>query len=467
MPDTNSEIVDETNRGLLLEASLADSPRGQHATTLTAHLRDAIRNGMLRTGTRLPASRSLAADLGVSRGVVVRAYEQLAAEGYVNSRQGRGTEVAAAPRPPASAAAPSPRPPTNPGLPTGALFPRTEWLRATDRAIAGLPDSEFGYPDPAGLPRLREELAAYLGRARSLIADPGRVVVVNGFGQAVRLITEVLIGSGGREIGVEDPGSVGLTEQLTRAGVACRPIPVDEEGIRVDRLARSGLRAVIVTPAHQFPTGVVMSPERRHALLAWARVTGGLIIEDDYDAEFRYDRSPVGALQGLGPDDVIYGGSVSKTLSPALRLGWLVLPERLVTPVVEAKYDADLGTNTLAQATLTEFLAAGSLDRHIRRAGSRYRERRDTLVSAFRALLPDWRVTGTAAGLHVLVHPPPDADETEAARLAQKCGLDARPLSRYAVATIRPGLVIGYGHQRPDTLAGAVRDLAECYSSRC
>lgn len=467
MPSANSGVIDESNRGRLLEASLADSPRGHQATTLMAQLRDAIRNGSLRTGTRLPASRSLAADLGVSRGVVVRAYEQLAAEGYVNTRQGRGTEVAAVPRPVASTPAPSARPPTNPGLPTGALFPRAEWLKAAGRAVSAMPDSEFGYPDPAGLPRLREELATYLGRARALIADPRRIVVVHGFGQAVRLIADVLKGRGVHEVGVEDPGSVGLREQLTRAGTVCRPVPVDEEGVRVDALTRSGLRAVIVTPAHQFPTGVVMSPERRHALLAWARDTGRLVIEDDYDAEYRYDRTPVGALQGLGPDDVIYGGSVSKTLAPALRLGWLVLPERLVTSVIEAKYDADLGTGALEQATLAEFIAAGSLDRHIRRTGLRYRERRNSLVATFRTQLPGWLVTGTAAGLHILVHPPHTADEVETARLAQRCGLDARPLGEYAVAGTRPGLVIGYGRQRPEALAAAVRDLATRYSSRC
>src|SRR5690606_29587542 len=209
---------------------------------------------------------------------------------------------------------------------------------------------------------------------------------------------------GVREIGVEDPGSVGLRDQLTRAGLACRPVPVDGDGLRVDALAASGLRAVVVTPAHQFPTGVVMSPERRHALVRWARDAGGLVVEDDYDAEFRYDRTPVGAVQGLAPDAVVYGGSVSKTLAPALRIGWLVLPERLVGPFAEAKYATDLATGIWEQATLADFLACGAMDRHIRRMVTQHRRRRDRLVAEIAAALPGWTVTGTAAGMHLVVH---------------------------------------------------------------
>lgn len=415
----------------------------------------------MRAGTRLPASRALAADLGVSRGVVVRAYEQLTAEGYLRARRGRGTEVAPVRNPTGSGPLPSARPASNPGLPAGALFPRAAWLRSATRALADLPDADLGYGDPAGHPRLRHELSAYLGRVRALIAPAERIVIVNGFGQAGRLVAEVLMSRGVREIGVEDPGSVGLREQLTRTGIACRPVPVDSDGIRVDLLAGSGLRAVIVTPAHQFPTGVVMSPDRRHALLRWAHDTGGLVIEDDYDAEYRYDRTPVGAIQGLGPDAVIYGGSASKTLAPGLRLGWLVLPADLVSPVTEAKYAADLGSGIWEQITLADFLASGEMDRHIRRTATRYRVRRDRLVTELATRLADWTVTGTAAGLHVVVHPPAGSDESALAALATRCGLDARPLSRYAVGGLdRPGLVIGYGHQRPDAIAEGVAALA-------
>jgi GntR family transcriptional regulator/MocR family aminotransferase len=427
-----------------------------------AHLRDAIRSGSLREGTRLPATRTLAADLRVSRGVVVRAYEQLTAEGYLQTRQGSGTEVAAVPEAADSHLELAPRPPTNPGLPAGSLFPRTEWLRAAHRALIDLPDADLGYPDPAGLPRLRDELSTYLGRVRALIANPERIVVVNGFGQSCRLIADVLLSRGTTEIAVEDPGSIGLREQLTDVGMTCRPIMVDEQGIRVDLLARSGLRAVVVTPAHQFPTGAVMSAERRHALLDWARESEALVIEDDYDAEYRYDRTPIGALQGLGPEEVVYGGSVSKTLAPALRLGWLVLPENLVADVRDAKYTADLGTSVLDQATLAEFLASGAMDKHIRRTSPRYRERRDRLVAELGRRLPSWTVTGTAAGLHLVVHLPSAVDEAETVRLAQRCGLDARPLSSYAAtAPDRSGLVIGYGHQRTDALARAAAALAD------
>jgi GntR family transcriptional regulator/MocR family aminotransferase len=462
MERANSRSVDETNIGnLLLEVSVAEAARGQQTSSLMAQLRSAIRTGSLREGTRLPATRTLAADLGVSRGMVVRTYEQLTAEGYLHTRQGSGTEVAAVPHLSESGLRLPPRPPSNPGLPAGGLFPRKEWLRSVNRAIAELPDPDLGYPDPAGLPRLRDELSSYLGRVRALIANPERIVVVSGFGQACRLVVEVLMERGIHEIGIEDPGSSGLREQLARVGMACRPVPVDEQGLQVGHLERSRLQAVVVTPAHQFPTGVVMSPARRHALLEWARDTGGLVIEDDYDAEYRYDRTPVGALQGLGPESVIYGGSVSKTLAPALRLGWLVLPEQLVSAVRDAKYTADLGTSVLEQATLADFLASGAMDRHIRRTSLRYRERRDRLVTQMRVRLPGWTVTGTAAGLHVVIHPPAQYDEADLVRRAQRAGLDARPLRSYAVAKLdRPGLVIGYGHQHPDALASAVVELA-------
>jgi GntR family transcriptional regulator/MocR family aminotransferase len=436
-------------------------PRGRQASALITRLRDAARGGTLPTGTRLPPSRVLAQDLGVSRGVVVRVYEQLSAEGYLTARQGSGTEVAAVPRQPRPVPLPPARPPSNPGLPAGAQFPRAEWLRSAQRALAELPDADLGYGDPAGYSKLRAELSAYLGRVRALIAPPERIVIVNGFGQASRLLAEVLAGRGIHEIGLEDPGSAGLREQLSRAGVTCVPVPVDAQGVCVDALGDSGVRAIVVTPAHQFPTGVVMSAERRHALLTWARATGGLVIEDDYDAEFRYDRTPVGAVQGLGPDVVVYGGSASKTLAPGLRIGWLAVPNNLVSAVAAAKYAADLGSDIWTQATLADFLARGELDRHIRVMTIRYRALRDRLVAELADRLPDWSVTGTAAGLHMVIHPPDGSDEVALARIAQQAGLDARPLGGYAVGgTGRPGLVVGYGHLRPGAAASAVAEMA-------
>jgi GntR family transcriptional regulator/MocR family aminotransferase len=460
VPRSTSGIVDGTTSGLLLEVDLAGAARGRQAEALADQLRRAVRTGTLPIGTRLPASRSLAADLGVSRGVVVRAYDQLVAEGYVAGRRGSGTIVAGGtdPGPPAPL-----RPVTrssNPGLPSGGTFPRVEWARCAARALATLTDAELGYGDPAGLPHLREELARYLGRVRAVLAPPERVVVVNGFAQASRLVAEVLRGGGTTRIAVEDPGSIGLRDQFTASGLTCVAVPVDGEGMQVDALAASGVRAVVVTPAHQFPTGAVTSPPRRHALLEWARSCGGLVVEDDYDAEFRYDRSPIGALQGLGPDVVLYGGSVSKTLAPGVRLGWLVVPEHLVATYRDAKYTADLARGVLDQATFAELLASGEMDRHIRRMAVEYRRRRDHLVAAVTASLPGWEVTGAAAGLHLVLHPPGGDDEA-LARQAQACGLDARALSRYSLGSPRwPGLVVGYGHQPPARLTAAIEALA-------
>jgi GntR family transcriptional regulator / MocR family aminotransferase len=460
VPRSTSGIVDGTTSGLLLEVDLTGAVRGRQAEALADQLRRAVRTGTLPIGTRLPASRSLAADLGVSRGVVVRAYDQLVAEGYLAGRRGSGTIVAGGtdPGPPAPL-----RPVTrssNPGLPSGGTFPRVEWARCAARALATLTDAELGYGDPAGLPHLREELARYLGRVRAVLAPPERVVVVNGFAQASRLVAEVLRGGGTTRIAVEDPGSIGLRDQFTASGLTCVAVPVDGEGMQVDALAASGVRAVVVTPAHQFPTGAVTSPPRRHALLEWARSCGGLVVEDDYDAEFRYDRSPIGALQGLGPDVVLYGGSVSKTLAPGVRLGWLVVPEHLVATYRDAKYTADLARGVLDQATFAELLASGEMDRHIRRMAVEYRRRRDHLVAAVTASLPGWEVTGAAAGLHLVLHPPGGDDEA-LARQAQACGLDARALSRYSVGSPRwPGLVVGYGHQPPARLTAAIEALA-------
>jgi GntR family transcriptional regulator / MocR family aminotransferase len=460
VPRSTSGIVDGTTSGLLLEVDLTGAARGRQAEALADQLRRAVRTGTLPIGTRLPASRSLAADLGVSRGVVVRAYDQLVAEGYLAGRRGSGTIVAGGtdPGPPAPL-----RPVTrssNPGLPSGGTFPRVEWARCAARALATLTDAELGYGDPAGLPHLREELARYLGRVRAVLAPPERVVVVNGFAQASRLVAEVLRGGGTTRIAVEDPGSIGLRDQFTASGLTCVAVPVDGEGMQVDALAASGVRAVVVTPAHQFPTGAVTSPPRRHALLEWARSCGGLVVEDDYDAEFRYDRSPIGALQGLGPDVVLYGGSVSKTLAPGVRLGWLVVPEHLVATYRDAKYTADLARGVLDQATFAELLASGEMDRHIRRMAVEYRRRRDHLVAAVTASLPGWEVTGAAAGLHLVLHPPGGDDEA-LARQAQACGLDARALSRYSLGSPRwPGLVVGYGHEPPARLTAAIEALA-------
>lgn len=448
----------------LLALSLDGVPRSERSEELARRLRGAVRGGSLPPGTGLPPTRSLASDLGVSRGVVVRAYDRLVAEGYLVAVQGRGTAVAElgsghiGERTP-----PRPEPVTNPGLPSGALFPRKAWVRAVEVALTSMTDAEFGYGGPAGHPRLRAALSGYLGRVRGLVAPVDRMVIVNGFAQTSRLVADVLVARGQRPLGVEDPGSAGLRAQVERAGLRCVGVPVDREGIDVEALRRTGVRAVVVTPAHQFPTGAVLSAQRRHELIAWARETGGLIIEDDYDAELRYGRAPVGALQGLAPDVVLYGGSVSKTLAPGLRLGWIVAPETWVGAFVDAKYDADLATGVIDQLALAELFTSGDFERHLRRVAAVYRERRDRLVASVESWLPDWQVRGGAAGLHVVLHPPTGCDLAEATMVAAgtAAGLDARGLGRFALDSCPPaGLVLGYGARTAAGLEQAVERLA-------
>jgi GntR family transcriptional regulator / MocR family aminotransferase len=462
--ESTAAMIDGTNSGLRIE--LADvRAHGTRDLTggLAEALRRAVRGGRLPAGTRLPASRSLAADLEVSRGVVVRAYEQLVAEGYLHAHTGRGTVVSEV-HTAAGGAPPPVRPfePGNPGVPALGSFPRAEWLRALETAMRSLPDAELGYGDPRGHPRLRRALAAYLGRTRAVVAPLDRIVVTGGFAQAARLVAEALVRHDVTAVGVEDPGSVGVVETMRVGGLVTRPVPVDEHGIDVGVLAASDLQAVAVTPAHQFPTGAVLAPARRTALLEWATTRGTVVIEDDYDAEYRYDRSPVGALQGLAPDRVVYGGSISKTLAPGLRLGWLVAPAWLATTLTEVKHWADIAEPVLDQVALAVFIETGALDRHIRRMAARYAARRRALLTAVDRHLPGWSVTGVAAGLHAVLVParpvPVDALETMAHAPG---GLAAIPLAAYAQAVRpRPGLVVGYGAVTTDRIERGIAAMA-------
>jgi GntR family transcriptional regulator/MocR family aminotransferase len=462
--ESTESVINGTNPGLYIE--LGDlGTRGSRALAegLADALRHAVRGGRLPAGTRLPASRSLAADLAVSRGVVVRAYEQLVAEGYLQAHTGRGTVVSDVHTEPGAAPAPvRPFEPGNPGVPALGAFPRTEWLRALETAMRSLPDAELGYGDPRGHPRLRRALAAYLGRTRAVVAPLDRIVVTGGFAQAARVIAETLVRHDVRGIGVEDPGSVGVVETFRIGGLETHPVPVDEHGIDVDVLAASGLRAVSVTPAHQFPTGAVLAPTRRTALLEWATANDAVVVEDDYDAEYRYDRSPVGALQGLAPDRVVYGGSISKTLAPGLRLGWVVAPAWLATTLTEVKHWADIAEPVLDQVALAVFIETGALDRHIRRTAVRYAERRRALLAAVAAHLPGWEVTGVAAGLHaVLVPPRPLPPAALDAMAHAPGGMRAIPLSAYAQsARPRPGLVVGYGSLTTDRIERGIAAMA-------
>ncbi|MEW2809269.1 PLP-dependent aminotransferase family protein [Streptomyces massasporeus] len=457
---------------LLLPA--ASAPARTRGRSLQAALREAVRSGRLAPGTRLPSSRDLAADLGVSRGLVTDAYEQLTAEGYLRSGRGAGTWVGAAvrcARPRAHDLAPrSPgaRADFVPGTPDLALFPRAAWAAAQRGVLAELPHQELGYPDPRGLPGLRTALAELLVRRRGVVADPERIVVVSGVAQATTLLGFALHARGVRTVGVEDPGSPQHDALYASAGVTAVALPLDDEGVALEPLRSSGVRAVVTTPAHQFPTGLAYSARRRAELLDWARSVDGIVLEDDYDGDFRYDRAPVGALQGLDPDHVAYTGSVSKSLAPGLRLGWLLVPESWTEEVVERKRTMDLGHPALDQALFARFLERGDYDRQLRRCQRAYRDRRDALVAALDAHFPGSEVSGIAAGLHVIATLPQryGPEERFLARVAQ-AGVAVRPLSAYAHAPagaegdkeIR--LVLGYAHVPPVRIAEGVRLMAE------
>ncbi|MFF6802442.1 aminotransferase class I/II-fold pyridoxal phosphate-dependent enzyme [Streptomyces sp. NPDC012616] len=421
-------------------------------------LRDAVREGRLAPGSRLPATRRLAAETGISRNTVKAAYDQLVAEGYLTARQGSGTRVAALPSAaadPLDAAtrAREPRFDLRPGSPDVGTFPAAAWLRALRRAIATAPSLAYDYGDPRGRIELRTALSEYLGRARGVIAPPERIVVTSGYVQGLALLTRVL--DGGR-VAMEDPGLPFHREVVTRNGGIVTPAPVDEQGVRVAGLGDA--RAVVVTPAHQYPTGVTLAPGRRRALTAWARAHDALIVEDDYDGEFRYDRQPVGALQGMAPAQVAYLGTASKTLGPALRLGWMVLPPHLVDPVADAKLHSDHHTESIGQLALTELIDSHAYDRHVRASRLRYRRRRDLLLER---LGKRRGVRGIAAGLHALVDV---GDEAATIARAEAEGLAVGRLGDHwhtPGAGLAQGLVVGYGTPRERVYPQALDVLAK------
>ncbi|WP_083958760.1 PLP-dependent aminotransferase family protein [Herbidospora mongoliensis] len=427
-----------------------DRQAGGLARQVAGELREAVRTGRLPAGTRLPASRDLARDLAVSRGVVVEAYEQLVAEGFLESRIGAGTTVAAVtieePASPADASGDFGGRPTSPDL---GAFPRQAWSAAYRHVLATLPHDAFDYGDPGGVPELRGELAAYLKRVRAARAEPENVVVVTGVAQGLSLVVQAL---GPLRLATELPTSERQTPLLRRAGAELVGVPVDDEGIDVAELARSGARAVLLTPAHHYPTGVVLSPRRRAELISWAAKTGATILEDDYDAEFRFDREPVGCLQGLAPARVVLAGSVSKALAPGLRLGWLVAPAALAAELRKVRSEFDLGSPVLDQYTLAHFIATGAYDRHLRRMRREYRARRDALVGALAERFPEMRVRGISAGLHLFAELPPEWDARDFAAQAVAAGLAAEPVAG-------PAVVMGFARWPGHRLAAAVREM--------
>ncbi|MEU9146392.1 PLP-dependent aminotransferase family protein [Streptomyces sp. NPDC048349] len=428
------------------------SGRGLRAG-LTEALREAARSGRLAAGTRLPSSRSLAADLGIARNTVAEAYAELVAEGWLTARQGSGTRVAERARPRRAAAAARVRRPARrglaysllPGSPDLSGFPRAAWLTAARRALTDAPNDAFGYgPDGRGRPELREALTGYLARARGVYADPERIVLCAGFVHGLTLLARVLRTRRVREMAVEGYGLDIHRNLLARAGLRTRPLGVDGDGARTQELT-AGAGAALLTPAHQFPTGAALTPARRAAAVDWARTTGGLILEDDYDGEFRYDRQPVGALQGLDPDRVVYLGTASKSLAPGLRMGWMVVPPGLLEEVLAAKGLSDWTSSALDQLTLAEFITSGAYDRHVRGMRLRYRRRRDELVAAVGDRVG---VSGIAAGLHAVLDLPAGTERSVLQSAAwQDLSLDGLSAFRHPEAALPPrdALVVGYG----------------------
>ncbi|MEU4814220.1 PLP-dependent aminotransferase family protein [Micromonospora aurantiaca] len=445
------------------------SGAGGRRSALIRALRDAVRDGRLAAGTLLPPYRSLAADLGLARNTVAAAYAELVAEGWLVARQGSGTRVAPRTEPARVARVPR-QTPARPapavhhlrqGQPDAASFPRAAWLASTRRALTAAPNEAFGPGDPRGRPELRRALAGYLARARGVRTTPDRIVVCSGVAHALRLLF------GGRvlrgPLAVESYGLAFHRAVLAAAGVRTVPLTLDADGARTGELTDlAGVRAALLTPAHQFPTGGPLHPRRRLAALGWAEGRDGLVLEDDYDGEFRYDRDPVGAVQGLAPERVVYLGSVSKSLSPALRLGWMVLPERLVGPVLDAKGEREAWAGVTDQLTLADFLDSGRYDRHVRRMRQRYRARRDRLVAALAARAPHVTPTGVAAGLHAVLRLPAGTEhQVVEAAAAQSIALDGLAGFRHPDATMPAldGLVVGYATPPEHAYAAALEAL--------
>lgn len=460
-----------SGRDLLLRL---DGSRGLRAG-IEQSVREAMRDGRLVPGTVLPSSRSLARDLGVARGTVSAAYSQLAAEGYLHVRQGAPVRAVWQPkRRPAPAAPPAQAARAGwdlrPCRPESSSFPRQAWGRAQRQALAHAPEEAFGYGDPLGSTRLRHALAGYLARTRGVDTNPGNLLICAGFTQAFTLICHVLRAQGTTCLATEDPSAPRYRRIAQAAGLSVTPVPCDRDGLHVGELARSRAGAVLVTPAHQYPLGVTMSPARRTALLDWASNHQALIIEDDYDGEFRYDRQPVGAVQALDPRHVIYAGTASKTLAPGLRVGWLALPGSMISRFRQAKEDHDRSTGIIEQLTLAELIDSGALDQHVRRMRTRYRRRRDELAHALAATRPDLRLAGISAGLHALVYlTGPEPSEQQILARADRHSLLLDTLGSFWHQPPDPcpqAVIIGYSTPASHAFRPALHALAQTLAPR-
>ena len=478
--------IEWSGLGPQLLVRLDRSARAPLRAQLEAALREAIRDGRLRGGERLPSSRELARELGVARGMVQDCYGQLLAEGYLISRTGAATRVADITERPAAVSPATPLPARQPsdraliadfrvGVPDLSSFPRTDWAWAVRQACGEVASADLGYGDPRGSTILREVLAGYLRRVRAAAADPGQMIISTGCAQGINLVLRAL----SRERGVscvafEDPGyGSAQADETVRAAVAMGLravyVPVDEEGLVVSALAASGAQAVVVTPAHQSPTGVVLSAARRHALVDWAQRMGGYVIEDDYDSEFRYDKEPVGVLQGLAPDHVFLTGTASKALAPAVRLGWVHAPSPRAGAVAEEKEMSDRGSCTLDQLALATLLTSGRYDRHLRRMRAVYASRRAALVEAFARHSPGVRLTGLAAGFHAVAPLPPSANEAAVIAAARQRRVGLYGIGAYrgvADAAAPPALVIGFGNVGERAIDPAIAAVADLITSQ-
>ena len=454
-----------------------DRPGAPLGAQIGDQLRAAIRDQRLGAGEHLPSTRRLAETLGVSRGTIVDVYEQLLAEGYVESAVGSGTRVAAVPSPAHASRPTAPTAePVRPveidfayGIPDLGSVPLADWNWAMAEATRTLPTSELGDDDSAGSRHLREVVTAYHRRVRSGCAHADDAIVVAGFRQGLTFTLAVLARRGIRRIALENPGPREHASIAARAGLDAVPVAVDADGLDVGRLRESGARAVLLTPAHQCPTGVALGPTRRRELVAWADEVDGVILEDDYDAEFRYDRQPVGSLQGLNPERVIALGSVSKTLAPAIRLGWVIAPPRFAAEIVEEKRLSSRGAPALDQEALALLMQTGRFDRHLRRVRAVYRARRDVLAREVERAFGPGRLYGLEAGCHAVLHLPEGASERSVAARAATMGVRVSPLGDYAFAgpgatagppPSVPALVLGFGNVDEQQIGRGIRIIA-------
>ncbi|MFF6997862.1 PLP-dependent aminotransferase family protein [Streptomyces sp. NPDC008313] len=437
-------------------------------------LRDLVEDGTLWPGTRIPSSRQLALDIGVSRSVVVEAYEQLSAEGYLETKRGSGTTIAHRAQPDTAGSTlvpPDPEPAAGAmwDLRTGTSnvvdFPRQEWIRCVTGVINDSGRLELGYSPPAGVPLTRRVLTGYLGRVRGVRSRPEDVMVTSGFAQGLALVCKVLLDRGHTTLGVEDPGHPGEREFITSSGLRPVGIPVDEDGLRVDLLEESGARAVLVTPGNQFPTGARLGPDRRERLTAWAREVDGYVIEDDFDSPFLHRNDRLPALQSLAPDRVVYAGSASKALAPALRLGWLAAPSELMASIEHVRAGWDIGCSGLEQLAFTRFVDTGAFDRHQRRLRSEFHRRRQAVRRQAATSLPGSRLLGGDSGLQAYLRLPGHVDERALVRAARARSVLVRGGRFYALTdTSRPpALVISYATVNTGGLIRSLMELGSVY----